>query len=106
MGKAMETVAAHTPVFTPLPRQRIGVGLGGQGRVKCSVEARDVRYRGQQAASRLQAAQRLRLVQRRQVDQLAQSPLDVSIDHHGFDEVRTAMHDAVPDGVHLRRDGR
>ena len=106
VGKPVEAVAAHAPEFTPRLRQRVGVGLGRQGRVERRVEARDVRHVGQQPPGRLQTTQRLRLVQRRQVDQLAQPPLDVSVDHHGLDEVRPAMHDAVPDGVHHRRDGR
>src|SRR5450756_2836079 len=71
--------------------------------MKRRVEAGDVGYGGQQAAGGVEAVQGLRLVQRRQVDEVAQAPFHLVVDHHRGDEVHPAVHDPVPDRVHLRR---
>jgi len=76
VGQTVEAVAAQRPAFPPPARQCVGVGRRRQGRVERRVEARDVRHVGQQPLGGVQAVQRLRLVQRRQLHQLPQAPLD------------------------------
>jgi hypothetical protein len=70
--------------------------------VEGRVEAGHVRHVGQELPGTVQPGQRLGLVQRGEVDQIAQLPFHARIDDDGLDQVRAAVHDAVPDRVDVR----
>src|SRR5581483_6209498 len=67
--------------------------------VECRVEARDGGDVRERLACELDSAQRLRLVQRREVGEGLQAPQDGIVDHDGVDELGAAVHDAVADCI-------
>ena len=101
----MEAVAPQPPAIAPLGGQRIRRRRRRQRRVKRGVEAGHGRQLWQLRRDRVHCGQRLRLVQRRQVDQLPQGDLDTSVDLHGRAEALAAVHDAMTDRVCLTERG-
>ena len=77
----------------------------GQRGVKRRVEAGDGRHAGKRVAHRAQRRQRLRLVQGREIDELAQRVLDRAVDPHRLPEALAAVDDPVPDRVGLAQPG-
>ena len=65
------------------------------------VEACERRHPGQGRADCIQRRQRLGLVQRRELAQLAQRRLDLAVDPHRLAEALAAVDDAVTDGIGL-----
>ena len=68
----MEAVSPNPPARTPIRRQRVRKRRVRQRGVERRVEARDRRQPRERPRDRVERGQRLRLMQRRQVDQLAQ----------------------------------
>ncbi len=101
MREAVEAVAPQPPALAPGRRERVGRGRRGQRSVEGGVEARDGRQLGQLRAHRVERGDRLRLVQRREVAELAQRRLDVRVDPHGRGEALAAVDDAMADGVRV-----
>ena len=73
--------------------------------MKGGVEAGDGRQLGQPLGDGVERGQRLGLVKRREIDELAQLPLNVRVDPHRLAQARAAMHDAVADRVGLAERG-
>jgi hypothetical protein len=69
--------------------------------VECRVEAGDGRDPGQGCGHRVEHRQRLRLVQGRHLDQLAQAFLDAGVDQNRLTEPLPAMNDPMSDGVSI-----
>jgi hypothetical protein len=67
--------------------------------VKRRVEACDRGDVRQCAADRIQRGERLGLVQRRELDELAERRLRLAVDQRRLAEALAAVHDPVPDGV-------
>ena len=97
VGEAVEAVALDA-----FRRQRARKGKGlGDGRVAAvegGVEAGDLADVGQQPGDDADAVEVVRLVQRRQLDELLQLLQAVAVDDHGGGKKLAAVHDAMADG--------
>ena len=92
----MEAVALHA-LRANLSRQRHQFSDCGMTTVKARVEARDLRHVRQPGGYRVDGGEVVRLVQRRQRDQLAQLRQGLWGDDHRAGEVGSAMNDAMAD---------
>src|SRR5450759_3213542 len=102
MRRAMKAISAHAVPTVELVRQRVEICHLPQRVVKRGVEHRDLRNTGpERGARRRDAAQVMRIVQRREVDQLLESAPNVVIDTRRLCESLAAVHDAVPHGFDL-----
>jgi hypothetical protein len=97
----VESVTSHPPPLTPVRGKRVGVGLRGERRVKRRVEAGDGREVGERFGHGVERRERLRLMQRSQVDQRAQGCLDVPVDQDGVAEALPTMHDPMSNDVRV-----
>ena len=97
----VEPEAAQLPPLPPLGRQRERRGGGGNGGVERRVEAGDGRRIGQHRTHRVEGGQRLRLVQRGQVGERPELFPDALVDPDRPAEQAPAVHDPVPDRVHV-----
>ncbi len=99
VGQPVEAVAAEPPAETPLSRQGVGRRRRRQVGVEGGVEAGDGRDVGQDRRDGVQSGQRLRLVERSEIDQLAETGDHLTIHPDRFAEAGPAVDDPVTDRV-------
>ena len=90
---------AQTVLLGEVARDGVHVGLGGHRHVEAGVEDRDVGDALHLLLAGLDAGEVGRVVERAEVEALADRLLDGGVDERGFGEFQTAVEDAVANGV-------
>src|SRR5437762_5780940 len=96
MAQSVETVTADAPVARPLLRQRIGSGSLRQRCMKGSVECCDLWNLWQDLLDRINALQAGWVVERGQLCEFFDCPLNFRSDPHGRGVTVPAMDNAMP----------
>ncbi len=97
----MESVAADAQLPVKGVGQPVDERFGRDRLVKGRVEDGDLGDARQEGLAGLDALEVMRIVQRGELDALADAGLDLVRDQHGLGEILAAVNDAVPDPVDL-----
>ena len=103
VARAVSAVAADTIIVVVASRQRVHVGLRGHGGVKGRVKDGDLGRAWHERGHHIDAGVSRRVVQRRQLLTQLKFLAGRPVDDDGLGEVLAAGHDAVADGVNLRK---
>ncbi len=98
----MKTEATQAPAFRPIPGQWVDRCCIRQAGVKGRVKSRDLRHGWKPGCGCLDAGQRHRIVQRRELGQLSNCLPDAVVDQYRLLKAPAAMNHAMADGVHRR----
>ena len=102
VGRAVEAVAPDAQLLVEGVGQAVDEGLGGNGLVEGRVEdGRPGGRPGRSGLAGLDALEVVRVVQRGELDALADRGLDLVRDQDGVGEILAAVDDPVPDAVDL-----
>jgi Esterase-like activity of phytase len=99
MAQSVKAVAAHSPLACPFLGDRIGSGRLGQGGMEGGVKRGYLWDLWQDLLHRFDAGQADRVVERRQLCEFRNHPLDLWGDPHGGGVPLAAVHDAMSNSL-------